>query len=147
MVNHKIMLRLSTCMRGEIRDAPSTSKDTFIHYCQRYHMFETRNETKYLVNNAQEFLPALAKSAGQSKYVYSFSKYWLAARGHQKWLIDCPSPLLLEPPVPSRQQFSQVRTSCLVHLSSLVKVLQYYEISCGCTRQINRSDKSSTGTV
>ena len=40
-------------------DSPSEvplANDIFIHYCQRYHVFETRKDKKYLVNFAKEFL-------------------------------------------------------------------------------------------
>lgn len=36
-------------------EAPLTN-DVFIHYCQRYHVFETREDKKYHVNFAKEFL-------------------------------------------------------------------------------------------
>lgn len=101
---------MRTCMWGN--NHPDTGTDEiFIHYCQRYHIFETRtHDRQYLVNDAAEFLPAAELKEGdeRTKYVYTFSKYWMQARRQQGWLTDCEQPLLIQPPVlPAELKVSQ----------------------------------------
>eukprot|EP00516_Mucochytrium_quahogii_P007697 CAMPEP_0203756376 /NCGR_PEP_ID=MMETSP0098-20131031/9681_1 /ASSEMBLY_ACC=CAM_ASM_000208 /TAXON_ID=96639 /ORGANISM=" , Strain NY0313808BC1" /LENGTH=343 /DNA_ID=CAMNT_0050648243 /DNA_START=88 /DNA_END=1116 /DNA_ORIENTATION=- len=73
---------MRTCMRG---DSTSVGPDnTFIHYCQRFTMYETRGP-KYQFNDVKEFLPHARPEKMLSKFTFTFSKYWIQPRNKQKW--------------------------------------------------------------
>ena len=93
---------MRTCMWSE-RDERIITDEIFIHYCQRYFVFETRTDNpKILVNHASEFLSGEDQSKAAAnpelEHVFAFSKYWMQARRSQQWIIECEAPILVEPP-------------------------------------------------
>lgn len=87
---------MKTCMHNERRKDIMVN-EYIIHYCQRYHVYETRGGA-YHVNSAKEFLSTRDLNPSLTNFSYSFSKYWIQARNKQKWIIECDAPLLVEPP-------------------------------------------------
>mmetsp|Transcript_12297 Transcript_12297/g.23896 ORF Transcript_12297/g.23896 Transcript_12297/m.23896 type:complete len:523 (+) Transcript_12297:114-1682(+) len=101
---------MRTCMANSRQQVDDGT--TFIHYCQRYHVQETRGEA-YNVNNASEFLPSNKYNPETSKYLYVFSKYWMQAIEPQKWILECESPLLILPPKLPESHFYSLNSPSL----------------------------------
>ncbi|GBG30384.1 Hydroxyproline O-arabinosyltransferase 3 [Hondaea fermentalgiana] len=101
---------MRTCMIT--KNVRMDDETVFVHYCQRYHVQETRGGP-YNVNNASEFMRPGQYIEAVSRHTYSFSKYWMQARGSQDWILECESPLLVEPPKLSNIFFANLREPSL----------------------------------
>jgi len=88
---------MRTCMRDLKLENSFQGIGTFVHYCQRYMIYEPRGE-KFQHNPVDEFSHEIREHS-YFNFAYIFSKYWyLVTPLQNQALVDCGAPLLVEPP-------------------------------------------------
>lgn len=128
---------MRTCMWPESHQDILTD-DYFLHYCQRYHVFEKT----FKVNVAKEFVGSKELShARDYKHTFSFSKYWMQARGKQLWITDCQSPVLMEMPntvyAPTNRMKNHLKAIDIIIKATNDALTKFKYIYCPKTSKIN----------
>lgn len=95
---------MSTCMKRNKQSIHPFNKDLdfFIHYCTLYCI-----DIQYLDNSM------LFYNVTQMQYCYN--KHWTKARKKQLWMIECQSPILIEPPIIPQLQIQSNKAYMILH--------------------------------